>query len=97
MTENATIALSTTVRQSNNQIAAELDGDVVLMSVDEGKFYNLIDIASEVWARLEHPMTVEALCDALAREFDASIDTVRVDVIALLDDLYRGKLIEIAA
>ncbi|MEJ2456690.1 MAG: PqqD family protein [Novosphingobium sp.] len=57
MTENATIALSTTVRQSNNQ----------------------------------------ALCDALAREFDASIDTVRVDVIALLDDLYRGKLIEIAA
>ncbi|MCJ2185382.1 PqqD family peptide modification chaperone [Novosphingobium beihaiensis] len=97
MTENVTIALSTTVRQSDNQIAAELDGDVVLMSIEEGKYYNLNDIASEVWARLEHPMTVATLCDALAREFDASVDTVRVDVIALLGDLYKGKLIEIAA
>jgi hypothetical protein len=91
------IALSDKVMHSANQVAVELEGDVVLMSIEQGKYFNLNEIASDIWKRLNQPVKVGSLCDALATEFSAPIDTVRADVLALLQHFHREKLIEITA
>jgi hypothetical protein len=97
MSQVSSVALSHTVKQSQSQISAELDGDVVLMSIDQGKYYNLNAMASQIWKFLDTPIAVEALCDGLVKEFDEPEDIIRADVIDLLNHFYQQNLIEVVA
>lgn len=91
------MAFSATVCRGQDQVSTELDGEVVLMSIEQGKYYQMSAIASDIWRRLAQPQTVAALCDDLGQSFDAPADVIRADVLALLNRMHRERLIEIAA
>jgi len=66
------------------QVTAEIDGEVVVMALAQGKYIGFNDIASVVWRHLAAPMTVAALGDALVRDFDGDSESIRRDVVGLL-------------
>lgn len=93
MIANSRFAADTIVRWHPDQVAAEIDGEVVVMSIAQGKYVGLDDMASGIWRRLETPQRVADLCDGLIRDFDGAPEAIRADVVAFLASLEEHGLI----
>jgi hypothetical protein len=92
---SAPLSLSSTVQWSNDQIAATVDREVVILSVERGSYYGLDEIGSEIWEKLSSPVRVDTLCDLLAVNYDAERGTIERDVLALLERLAAEGLVSI--
>ncbi len=89
------LSLSSAIRRSENSLSAEVDGTLVLMSIQHGAYYSLDSIGAEIWRRLDRPMLVTELCTMLKEEYDADQFTIQRDVLALLESLNKERLIKI--
>src|SRR6266478_5996498 len=89
------LTLSSRVRWSDNQLAATVDQEVVVLSVERGSYYGLDDIGSEIWQRLANAVRVDALCASLAEKYDADRATIERDVLHLLEKLATEGLISV--
>ncbi len=96
MIETSRFAADTIVRWHPDQVAAEIDGEVVVMSIAQGKYVGLDDMASGIWRRLEAPQRVDALCEGLIRDYEGDPDAIRADVLAFLARLEEHGLILVA-
>ena len=90
-----TIEISSVVRQSEQQVAAEVDGEVVMMSIESGNYYGLDEVGSRIWALLETPTTVTRVCDTLMDEFEVERTTLEGHVLQFLKQLAEQGLIRI--
>lgn len=71
----------------------EIDGEVVLMNFQTGKYLGLDGVASEVWRRLAAPVRVDALCAGLCAHFEGDPATIEREVLAFIGRLAELKLI----
>ncbi len=62
--------ITDTIQRSKAVVFTELDGEVVMLDTDKGKYYELDLIGSRIWALLEEHSSVSRLRDVLATEFD---------------------------
>ena len=81
------------VRQNPEQVAAEMDGEVLMMNVNTGNYYGLNEVASFVWNQLAQPLTVRAVCDAIMGEFDVSPETCQADAFFFLESMLTDGLL----
>ena len=65
-------------------IAADVDEEIVIMSIAKGHYFGLDDIASDIWRRIERGCSLPELLDGLARDYDAPRETMEKDVTLLL-------------
>jgi Coenzyme PQQ synthesis protein D (PqqD) len=90
------IADSTIVSRSPSVLTAEIDGEVVMMSIEQGQYFGLDDIGSDVWRRLEQPCTFADLIDRLAADYDADRASIAADVRALLESMAARDVVRLA-
>lgn len=62
--------------------SAEVDGELVMIHGETGKFFALKDVGLDVWRKLDEEPELDAICTALAEEYDADEATIRDDVYA---------------
>lgn len=86
---------STRIRRNPDLLTAEVDGEVVMMSVEQGVYYGLDDIGSDVWNRLAEPVTVASLLTGLQARYDGDAAIIERDVMVLLADMAAKDLIRI--
>jgi Coenzyme PQQ synthesis protein D (PqqD) len=91
------VSLNSLVQWSDDQIAATVDREIVILSVERGSYYGLDDVGSEIWQQMASPVRVDTLCEALAAKYDADRATIERDVLALLDKLTAEGLISVIA
>lgn len=89
------ISATSTVCQSEDQVSTELDGEVVLMSIEKGAYFGLNNVLSRIWKLIETPITVNQLCAALMTEYEVEAETCRKDVIEALQTLAEKNLITV--
>ena len=80
----ADIVDSTIISRSPSVLTAEVDGEVVMMSIQQGQYFGLDDIGSDIWRRIEPPCSFAALIDGLALDYEADRATILADVHSLL-------------
>jgi coenzyme PQQ synthesis protein D (PqqD) len=91
------LSMSSVIQWDPNQIAATVDREIVILSVDRGSYYGLDDIGSEIWEKLASPIRVDAICDALAEKHEGDRPTMERDVLALLEQMAAEGLISIVS
>jgi coenzyme PQQ synthesis protein D (PqqD) len=87
----------TIIVRSPDQVSGDLDGRIVLLSIQNGEYYNMNDVGSRIWTLLEQPMTVAALVDALLVEFEVERATCEKEAGAFLQQLLKDRLLKIEA
>ncbi|WP_431860935.1 PqqD family peptide modification chaperone [Azospirillum sp.] len=85
---------TTRLRRAADVLAAEVDGEMVMMDVEKGVYFGLDAIGTDIWKRLEAPATAAELADTLSRDYDADPATIERDVLALLSSLSEQGLVE---
>lgn len=77
------------------QISCSLDDESVILNIEEGMYYGLNAVASRVWELVQQPRTVREICDRLMSEYEIEESSCTRDVLQLLEQLHRWKLIEL--
>ena len=77
-----------------NVIFEEVDRQVVLLSLDGGRYYKLNGSGTRIWMLIQEQGDLERVQEAMVAEYDADPAEVRRDVAALVDDLRAHGLVE---
>ncbi|HKW49360.1 MAG TPA: PqqD family protein [Gemmatimonadaceae bacterium] len=65
------IALTTIVRASPQQVSCNVADEAVLLSMRDGEYYGLNEVAACIWRHVQEARTVLEIRDALLSEYDA--------------------------
>jgi hypothetical protein len=79
--------------RSSSVIGTEVDGEFVLMSIEDGKYFGLDAIGSEIWRRLESPKSADVLTAELKAHFDGDPATIVLETRQFLDKLAESGLV----
>ncbi|WP_042689403.1 PqqD family protein [Azospirillum sp. B506] len=84
------------ISRSTDLLMAELDEEIVLMSIDYGSYFGLAATARTIWRLLENPMRPEDIYLALARDYDGDPKAIEADTMVFLNRLLVNGLIKLA-
>lgn len=87
------IKINSVVQRNPKLISNQMDGEIVMMSIDNGEYYGLDEIGSRIWELMENPTEVRSIVNDLMAEFDVSFDECAKDTIEFLEDLMSKDLV----
>ena len=90
-----TLTLDSKVRQHDEALSTELEGRMVMMSVEHGEYFGANELGTRLWTLLESPRTVSELCRAIEAEYEVEPATCEADVLAYLQELLGKGLIRL--
>jgi hypothetical protein len=62
--------LSSIIYKRAELLSSEIDGEVVMMNIESGKYIGMNQVGSEIWKILEAgPLTLNQICSALLLRF----------------------------
>lgn len=80
------------VRKSD-LVAADMDGETVMMSVENGRYYGISGVGSVIWTALAEPTDIRTLIQDVCAQYDIAEDICRQDVERFVSDLLEHGLI----
>lgn len=80
------------IRKSKT-ISGRLHDELVMMDIDQGKYFSLNPVATRIWELLEKPLTVDDLCMILIDEYEVEMDKCILEVEGYLSEMVRLGLI----
>lgn len=89
------IELQNIIQRSSELVSSNMDGETVMMSIDNGEYYGLDAIGSRIWELLENPIEVNVLIETLLDEFDVSKEQCTEDTMEFLNQLKGKNLLNI--
>jgi hypothetical protein len=90
------IALDAPIVRISEVIAADMDGEIGMMSLDKGMYYAFNDVGTRIWQLIEKPRTISGIITELCKEYDVDVATCREHVLEFLQMLHKNELIHIS-
>jgi len=93
------VDLNARPRPSADIVARAIDGQIIIIPLVSGigdmedELYTLNDTGKDIWDRLDGTRTIEQVVKDLSSEFEASEDVLRTDVLGLVDELLKRKIL----
>ncbi len=84
------IILDNIITRKDEVAAANMDGEIVMMNIETGNYYNLGKTGSIIWNMLESPISVETLIHGLMEKYNVTQQQCEVEVLSYLNEL-RGE------
>lgn len=91
------ISISDHVVQSEGNIVSDMGKEKVMLSIHNGKYYNLGEIGGKIWELMKEPTKVEQMVNTLISLYLVDKQDCEEDVLSFLSHLYEEKLIKIAS
>jgi hypothetical protein len=86
---------ATVVARSDGFLEAEIDNEVVALSIERGTCYGLNQVGSRIWNLLASPARIGDLCETLVAEYEVEPGVCERQVLDLLEELRAEGLIAI--
>ena len=74
-----------------------IDGEVVVVNLDNGTYYSLDAVGADVWTLLAEGRTLAAVVDAVAARYEGERDKIAAGIEAFLRRLQDEKLVTVSA
>jgi hypothetical protein len=93
------INLDSVYGPSDDIVVREIEGEIIIVPLVAGvgdledELYTLNETGRAIWGKLDGRKTLLAVVSELAGEFDAPAGTIEPDVVGLLEELERRKMI----
>jgi phage baseplate assembly protein W len=94
MTEQPAAAADAHIARAEGLVASDVNGEVVILSIEVGHFFHLNATGSRIWNLLDAPMTLAALSAAMAERFAVGADECRRDVTEFVQSMLERGLLE---
>lgn len=87
------INLNSKLTINDKLLSTEIDNELVLMSIDTGKYFGLNTVGSRVWELLKTPIEVTDLLNRLQEEFNVGKEQCETEVMSLLQKMLDKNLV----
>jgi Coenzyme PQQ synthesis protein D (PqqD) len=87
--------LESIVQRDRDVMAAEAGQDLVMVSIANGLYYGVSDIAREVWEAIEQPKKISDLVGDLLATFNVDRARCEGETLSFLEDLLSERLIHV--
>jgi len=89
------IGVNQMVAQIQGNIVSDMNGEKVMLSVKNGKYYNMGVIGGEIWEKIRNPVMISQVVDALLLEYEVSRDECEQQVVSFIEMLAKEGLVEV--
>jgi len=87
---------TTPITRNPNQVAADIDGDLVMMSIEQGEYFGITGVGSRVWELLATPITVADIVRVICAEYAVDEARCQADMRTFVEELIRLGLVSVA-
>lgn len=90
------LGLESVVCASPQQVSCNVADEAVLLSMRNGEYYGLNEVAACIWRHIQEPRTVLQILDALLAEYcDIEKEECEHAVVGFLNEMISLKLIDV--
>src|SRR4051812_375061 len=94
--EHVSLTPGTLVVRNKGFVDAEIDNEVVALSIEKGICYGLNGVGSRIWKLVATPIRISDICASLLNEYRVEPDVCERQVVELLDKLRAEGLIAVS-
>ena len=87
------ITPDTVLQRKGDLLFNAIDGEVVMLSIENSEYYGMDKVGSRIWELLEKPVSFKALIARLMEEYEVSEQQCIMDTLAFLNKLTEKKLV----
>ncbi|GAE35942.1 hypothetical protein JCM9157_3084 [Halalkalibacter akibai JCM 9157] len=84
----------TVIVQVEGNIVSDMDGEKVMLSIQNGKYYNLGEIGGEIWQLITVPISISNVIGQLQAQYEVETAECQEQVTAFVQQLLEEGLIE---
>ncbi|CAH2466605.1 lasso peptide biosynthesis PqqD family chaperone [Bacillus sp. S4] len=95
MIKKQVILLNQCVAQVKGNVVSDMDGEKVMLSIKNGKYYNLGKMGGVIWELIEKPISVTQLITTLLLEYEVEQSQCEGQVVSFLEMLLEEGLVVI--
>ena len=81
------------IQLKEDLITSKIGDVIVLMTIENGKYFSINEEGSQIWELIKQPTTAEQVCKELVKEYATSMEQCLNDTLPFLDKLYKGGLL----
>ncbi len=89
------LTLNTIIQRVPDVIAAEMDQDLIMVSVANGCYYGVSDVAREIWDAIERPQKISDLIGSLAATYKVDSSSFEEQTLLFLESLRAEGLLQV--
>ena len=90
------ISDKSTIKKSRDLIMSVIDKEAVILGVEKGMYVGLNEMGTEIWSRLDEPISVSGLIESLVSLYDEDEAVIKDQVLEFLNELLDKYLIILA-
>jgi hypothetical protein len=90
------LTLNCTVQRDPEVIAAEAGEDIVMVSIANGCYYGVSDVARDIWEAIDSPKKISDLIDELIRSYNVDRSSCEEQTLSFLENLRDERLLQVA-
>ena len=83
----------TVIQRKPGLLFNEIDGEIVMLSIENSEYYGLDKVGSRIWELIEKPVTIKELVSNLLVEFDVDENRCWNETTNFLSRLDEKKLL----
>jgi hypothetical protein len=87
------ITPDTMLQRKPGMLFNEIDGEVVMLSIENSEYYGMDKVGSRIWQLLENPMQFKELVNRLMDEYDVAEETCRQETMDFVKKMTEKKLL----
>jgi len=89
------MGLDVLVTQAIGIVAADMDGEKVMLNIDDGKYFGMDSIGSRIWELIERQHSVRDVVRLLQKDYEVDEKTCQDDTLTFLSILHTKGLVTI--
>lgn len=96
MSERVRISLckeSVVHRNERNFLISRIGEEVVLMDIHNGQYIGLNAIGSAIWEKLEQPVPIHQIIEALTKEYAVNIQICEQETLLFLEKMMQHQML----
>jgi hypothetical protein len=83
------------ISRKENLLASEIDDEVIMLDEESGSYYGLNPVASQIWIKLETPLSFFELRQQLLEIYETTDEQCRQDTLTFLQSMMDRGLISV--
>ncbi|WHX41406.1 lasso peptide biosynthesis PqqD family chaperone [Mesobacillus sp. AQ2] len=87
------LTVESKIVQKPGSIVSDMDGEKVMLNMDNGNYYNLGEIGGAIWEIIKEPISIDELINNLLVEYEVDKSDCENHVISFANKLYSEGLI----
>ncbi len=92
MTTTSRVGLNSIIAQVKGNLVSEMEGNKVMLNIEQGRYYNFGGIGGEIWDLIESPISIESIIKQLVEIYEVDFETCKMELCHFISQLIINKL-----